>query len=44
MAALLRDVRARAEVRLLGGLPTGPAIPVSSGGPSDHEPHRQSRR
>ena len=44
VAALLRDVRSRAEVRLLGGLPAGPATPASSGALSDHEPRRQSRR
>jgi len=43
VAALLRDVRSRAEVRLLGGLPADPAAPASSGIP-DHEPHRQARR
>ena len=44
VAALLRDVRARAEVRLLGGLPAASATPASSGGVPDHEPRRQSRR
>jgi hypothetical protein len=43
VAALLRDVRARAEVRLLGGLPAGPA-PASSGAGPDHEVRRQARR
>ncbi|HEX7487862.1 MAG TPA: hypothetical protein VF341_03095 [Anaeromyxobacteraceae bacterium] len=43
VAALLRDVRARAEVRLLGGLPAGPA-PASSVAGSDHEVRRQARR
>jgi len=43
VAALLRDVRARAEVRLLGGLPPGAAPSASSGG-LDHELLRQSRR
>lgn len=45
VSALLRDVRARAEVRLLGGLPAAAAAPTSSsGGVPDHEPRRQARR
>ena len=44
VAALLRDVRARAEVRLLGGLPAGPAAPASSLGGPDHQPRRQAQR